>query len=95
MSLTGIRCRISPVRVERKIDTVPAIPPSREGCPFCAKAKALLAERGYRYAEINLPHTDRSRALGAIAGAKTVPQVFVNGERIGGWEDLEQWVAAK
>jgi len=34
-SLTGIRCRISPVRVERKIDTVPAIPPSREGCPFC------------------------------------------------------------
>ncbi|WP_018228065.1 glutathione peroxidase [Methyloversatilis universalis] len=68
---------------------------TREGCPFCAKAKALLAERGYRYAEINLPHTDRSRALGAIASAKTVPQVFVNGERIGGWEDLEQWIAAK
>jgi len=34
-SLTGIRCRISPVRVERKIDTVSAIPLSREGCPFC------------------------------------------------------------
>lgn len=34
-SLTGIRCRISPVRVERKIDTVPALPLSREGCPFC------------------------------------------------------------
>ena len=34
-SLTGIRCRISPARVERKIDTVPALPLSREGCPFC------------------------------------------------------------
>jgi len=29
--------------------------------------------------------------VGAIAGAQTVPQVFINGERIGGWEALEQW----
>ena len=68
---------------------------TREGCGFCAKAKALLAEKGYHYAEINLPHTERSRALGAIVGAKTVPQVFINGQHIGGWEDLEKWAAAK
>jgi len=34
-SLTGIRCRISPVRVERQINTAPVMPYSREGCPFC------------------------------------------------------------
>lgn len=64
---------------------------TREGCSFCAKAKELLAVRGYRYAEIKLPHTERSRALGAIAGANTVPQVFINGQHIGGWEELEKW----
>lgn len=37
-SLTGIRCRISPVRVERQINTAPAMPSSREGCPFCPGA---------------------------------------------------------
>ncbi|MCK9277042.1 MAG: galactose-1-phosphate uridylyltransferase, partial [Methanoculleus sp.] len=37
-SLTGIRCRISPARVERQIDTAPAMPSSRDGCPFCPDA---------------------------------------------------------
>jgi glutaredoxin len=55
----------------------------------------LLAEKGYHYAEINLPHTERSRVLGAIVGAKTVPQVFINGQHIGGWEELEKWASAQ
>ncbi|MDK2916702.1 MAG: hypothetical protein PWR25_1259 [Euryarchaeota archaeon] len=37
-SLTGIQCRISPVRVERQIDAAPAMPSSRDGCPFCPGA---------------------------------------------------------
>jgi glutaredoxin-like protein len=64
---------------------------TREGCSFCAKAKALLAERGYDFVEVPLDHKARSRVVGAIAGAQTVPQVFINGERIGGWEELERW----
>ena len=64
---------------------------TREGCGFCAKAKALLTELGYDYVEIPLDHKVRTKVLGAITGAQTVPQVFVNGARIGGWEDLEQW----
>ncbi len=32
-------------------------------------------------------------ALGAIAGAQTVPQVFINGQRIGGFEELKRWAA--
>ena len=64
---------------------------TREGCSFCAKAKALLTERGYDYAEIPLDHQVRTRVVGAIAGAQTVPQVFINGKRIGGWEELARW----
>ncbi len=64
---------------------------TREGCSFCAKAKALLTEMGYEYAEISLDHKVRTRVVGAIAGAQTVPQVFINGTRIGGWDDLERW----
>jgi glutaredoxin-like protein len=64
---------------------------TREGCGYCAKAKALLTDLGYDYGEIALPHAQRSRIVGAVTGETTVPQVFVNGERIGGLEALERW----
>ena len=64
---------------------------TREGCQSCAKAKALLTELGYDYAEVPLPHPTRSRIVGAVAGARTVPQVFINGRQIGGLEALEAW----
>jgi len=75
----------------RKPDRVAIL--TRDGCQYCAQAKELLEERGFDYAEIPLSHKVRSRALGAIASAQTVPQVFVNGERIGGLEDLKRWAA--
>jgi glutaredoxin-like protein len=65
---------------------------TRTGCSFCAEAKRMLDEAGYDYAEVPLPHTIRSKALGAIAKAQTVPQVFVNGERIGGSDELKRWL---
>ncbi len=64
---------------------------TREGCGYCAKAKALLKDLGCDYAEVPLPHTTRTKVVGAVAGAKTVPQVFVNGKLIGGLEELERW----
>jgi glutathione-dependent peroxiredoxin len=64
---------------------------TREGCQYCAKAKRLLTELGYDYAEVPLAHTTRSRIVGAVTGEKTVPQVFVNGRHIGGLEALEDW----
>ena len=65
---------------------------TREGCSFCAKAKKELADAGFDYAEIPLPHTVRTKALGAIAGATTVPQVFINGRLIGGLAELETFL---
>jgi glutaredoxin-like protein len=75
----------------RKPDQVAIL--TRDGCQYCAQAKALLAERGIDYVEIPLAHKVRGKALGAIAGAQTVPQVFINGECIGGYEELKRWAA--
>ncbi|MCD2514308.1 glutathione peroxidase [Comamonas endophytica] len=68
---------------------------SREGCPFCHKAKQLLDDAGIAYADIPLPDSIRNRALGAIAKAQTVPQLFVNGKLIGDSEAIAQWVAER
>jgi glutaredoxin-like protein len=68
---------------------------TREGCAFCAKAKKQLNDAGIAFAEVDLPHTIRTRALGAIARAKTVPQLFVNGKLLGGSDAVEKWVAER
>ncbi len=66
---------------------------TRDGCQYCAEAKQLLDKRGIDYVEIPLAHKVRNKALGAIAGAQTEPQVFINGARIGGYEELKRWAA--
>jgi len=64
---------------------------TRDGCSFCARAKAKLTELGYDYVEIPLQHQIRSKVVGAVTGQQTVPQVFINGKHIGNAEDLERW----
>jgi glutaredoxin-like protein len=68
---------------------------TREGCAFCAKAKKQLNEAGIPFADVNLPHSIRTRALGAIAKAATVPQLFVNGQLIGGSDAVQEWLAKR
>jgi glutathione-dependent peroxiredoxin len=75
----------------RKPDQVAIL--TRDGCQYCAQAKALLNERDIDFVEIPLSHNIRLKALGAIAGSQTVPQVFINGERIGGYDELKRWAA--
>jgi glutaredoxin-like protein len=68
---------------------------SREGCEFCARAKAALDEAGIAYTDISLPPLQRARALRAITGAQTLPQVFVNGRRVGGADETLKWLASR
>jgi glutaredoxin-like protein len=65
---------------------------TRKGCPFCARAKGLLHDAGIAFEELELNRDYSERSLRAVAGATTVPQVFVNGERIGGAEAVEAWL---
>ena len=62
---------------------------TKPGCPFCAKAKKLLDEKGYEYEEIVLGKDASLTSLTAISGRETVPQVFIGGKHIGGSDDLE------
>lgn len=65
---------------------------SRKGCPFCAKAKGMLHDAGIEFEELVLNRDYTDQTLRAVAGAETVPQVFVNGELIGGSEAVEEWL---
>ena len=64
---------------------------TRPGCPHCIRAKALLDAHGIAADEIPVTQANE---LYALSGAKTTPQIFVNGERIGGADELEAWLAA-
>jgi len=61
----------------------------KPGCPFCAKAKAMLTENGMGFEEIVLGRDAAIRSVRAITGKETVPQVFIDGGYIGGSEELE------
>ena len=67
---------------------------TRPGCPYCAKAKGMLRDAGLEFEELVLNRDYTDRTLRAIAAADTVPQVFVNGEHIGGSEALEDWLGS-
>ena len=68
---------------------------TRKGCAYCARAKGMLNDAGIAFEELVLNQDYSERSLRAIAGATTVPQVFVNGERIGGSDDVEAWLSAR
>jgi glutaredoxin-like protein len=68
---------------------------SRDGCPFCAKAKEELRNAGIAFEELVLNRDYTELTLRAVAAAATVPQVFVNGEHVGGSDAVEAWLAKR
>jgi len=68
---------------------------TKPGCPFCAEAKKMLEDNDYNYDEISLGHDATLRTVRAITGNETVPQVFVEGQHIGGTEDLRLFLNQK
>jgi glutaredoxin 3 len=60
-----------------------------EACPFCSSAKALLAKRKVQYTEINLARDPDGRAaLAEKTGMVTFPQIVIDGEPLGGFQEL-------
>jgi peroxiredoxin/glutaredoxin len=68
---------------------------SRQGCPHCVRAKGLLRDAGIEFEALELNHAYTDRSLRALADATTLPQVFVNGDRIGGADEVEAWLEAQ
>lgn len=65
---------------------------TKPGCPYCASAKQLLKSRGIAFEEIVLGKDATSVSVKAISGNSTVPQVFFDGQNIGGYEELEAYL---
>ncbi len=75
--------------VARPLDVVVM---SRPGCPHCARAKIQLKERGIDFVELELLKHYPHRALRALSGGDSFPQVFIDGVHIGGADELESWL---
>jgi len=64
---------------------------SKTACPYCEQAKALLNLRGVEYEERNINNGwDREDLLAAVPGARTVPQIFLDDQLIGGFTELKK-----
>ncbi len=59
-------------------------------CPYCIRAKSLLARKGATFTEIPVDGDPAARAAMTerAGGARTVPQIFIDGRHIGGSDDL-------
>ncbi|MBF0187884.1 MAG: glutaredoxin 3 [Magnetococcales bacterium] len=59
-------------------------------CPFCVRAKMLFDKKGAAYTEINLDKDParRGEMVEKAGGRRTVPQIFINGQHVGGCDDL-------
>ena len=61
-------------------------------CPYCIAAKRLLSARKIAYEEIDVTGDSDKRAwlVEVTGGRKTVPQIFIKGQSIGGFDELRR-----
>jgi glutaredoxin len=66
---------------------------SKDNCAFCDQAKALLEQRNIAYEEKKIGHGyTREDLLEAVPTARTVPQIFVNNNHVGGFTELRKYI---
>jgi len=59
-------------------------------CPYCSMAEALLRSKGIEAEKtlVDVHTEERARMVDRAGGRRTVPQIFINGEHIGGFDEL-------
>ena len=59
-------------------------------CPFCTRAKALLSRKGVKFDEIDVTDDDdlREKMVKRAGGRRTVPEIFIDGRIVGGYDEL-------
>ena len=64
---------------------------SKYHCPYCDQAKALLSSKGIEFEEKKIGDGyTKEELLEAVPNARTVPQIFLDGELVGGFNELKQ-----
>jgi len=63
---------------------------TKETCPYCFRAKALLAQKQVSYQEYKIDHDNdlREKMITRSNGGYTVPQIFINDKLVGGCDEL-------
>ena len=69
---------------------------TRPTCFWCVRAKHLLESKGFCYRDLDINNDNLRKELKIKApGIKTIPQIFKDGKRIGGYEDLVEYFKDK
>ena len=64
---------------------------SKDACPFCVQAKALLESKGIKFEERNVSKDwTKEQLLAAVPNARTLPQIFLDDNYIGGFTELRR-----
>ena len=62
---------------------------SKDSCPYCDRAKALLKQKGIEIEERKIGSGwTKEQLLESVPTARTVPQIFLDGKHVGGYDDL-------
>lgn len=62
---------------------------SKDNCPYCVQAKALLNQKNIQFEERKIGDGwSKEQLLEAVPNARTVPQIFLDGELVGGFTEL-------
>ena len=57
-------------------------------CPYCIRALKLLDQKQVEYTNINVSQADERAKMVALTGGRTVPQILINDQPIGGCDEL-------
>jgi len=58
-------------------------------CPYCMRARRLLKNKGVEFEEIRVGGNDELwQEMETLSGRNTVPQIFINDESVGGYDDI-------
>ena len=64
---------------------------SKDSCPFCVQAKALLESKGIKFEKRNVSKDwTREQLLAAVPNARTLPQIFLDDKLVGGFTELRK-----
>jgi len=60
-----------------------------ESCAYCAAARMLFTKKGHRFDDIKVSDDDeRCKEMERLTGSRSVPQIFINGHLVGGFDEL-------
>lgn len=69
---------------------------TKDNCPYCVQAKTLLKSKGIEFTENHIGADTREMLIEQLTqrlgqAPRTVPQIFIDDQAIGGYTDLVQW----